>query len=234
VAAENLSVEADGLVAPEVGSWAETKYRLLALYDELFSMGMKHKWDQRVYIDLHAGAGYSRVRGTRKFLKSSPILALTVTEPFDNYVFCEDGSDLMEALKVRVARAAPQAQVAYVPGRCDTELESICKEIPRGSSSNKVLSLCVVDPFDFGLRFETLKKLSVFYIDLVALLAIGMDLNRNYDHYVAEALPHLQESFDLEVQGLRSQIVRNTPESCCKKNIMRSPGSSSQVALDHW
>lgn len=66
MAAENLSFEDDGLVAPEVGSWAETKYRLLALYDELFSMGMKHKWDQRVYIDLYAGAGYSRVRGTRK------------------------------------------------------------------------------------------------------------------------------------------------------------------------
>lgn len=33
---QNLFVENDGLVCPEVGSWADTKYRLLALYDELF------------------------------------------------------------------------------------------------------------------------------------------------------------------------------------------------------
>jgi hypothetical protein len=28
------------LATPEVDGWAETKYRLLALYDELFSAGM--------------------------------------------------------------------------------------------------------------------------------------------------------------------------------------------------
>ncbi len=75
---QNLFVEDDGLVCPEVGSWAETKYRLLALYDELFATGMKDKWDQRVYIDLYASAGYARVKGTKKILKGSPILALTV------------------------------------------------------------------------------------------------------------------------------------------------------------
>jgi hypothetical protein len=54
---QNLFVDNDGLPCPDVGSWAETKYRLLALYDELFWTGMKYKWDQRVYIDLYAGAG---------------------------------------------------------------------------------------------------------------------------------------------------------------------------------
>ena len=69
---QNLCVDDDGLMTPEVGGWAETKYRLLALYDELFSTGMKNKWDQRVYLDLYAGAGYSRIQGTSTFLKASP------------------------------------------------------------------------------------------------------------------------------------------------------------------
>ena len=86
----DLFVDNDGLPCPDVGSWAETKYRLLALYDELFSTGMKYKWHQRVYIDLYAGAGYARVKGTKKILKGSPILALTVTHPFDKYIFCEE------------------------------------------------------------------------------------------------------------------------------------------------
>jgi len=181
---QNLRADDDGLMTAEVGGWAETKYRLLALYDGLFSTGMKNKWDQRVYIDLYAGGGYSRIQGTSKFLKGSPIIALTVTDPFDKYIFCEEREDLLEALKARVRRTAPQANVAYIPGSCDTEIERIRKEIPKGSSTNKVLSLCLVDPFDFGLKFETLRKLSTVLVDFVVLLAIGMDANRNYEHYV--------------------------------------------------
>ena len=180
----SLHAEDDGLTCPEVGAWAETKYRLLALYDELFSTGMKNKWDKRVYIDLYAAAGYSRIQGTKTILKGSPIIALTVPDPFDKYIFCEESPELLVALKARVERIAPRAGVAFVPGSCDSEIDRICAEIPKGSSSNKVLSLCLVDPFDFGIKFETLRRLSDVFIDFVVLLAIGMDANRNYDHYV--------------------------------------------------
>ena len=181
---QNLHVDDDGLISPEVGAWAESKYRLLALYDELFSTGMKTKWDQRVYIDLYVGAGHSRVQGTNKFLKGSPIIALTVQNSFDKYIFCEESADLLSALEARVERVAPKAKVAYILGSCDTEIEKICGAVPKASASDKVLSLCLVDPFDFGLKFETLRKLSSVFIDFVVLLAIGMDANRNYDHYV--------------------------------------------------
>jgi hypothetical protein len=82
--------EDDGLTCPAVGPWAETKYRLLALYYELFSTGMKNKWDQRVYIDLYAGAGYCRIQGTKTILKGSPIIAMTLPNRFDRYIFCEE------------------------------------------------------------------------------------------------------------------------------------------------
>jgi three-Cys-motif partner protein len=191
---QNLRVADDGLMTPEVGGWAETKYRLLALYDELFSTGMKNKWDQRVYLDLYAVAGYSRIQGTSKFLKASPMIALTVTHPFDKYIFCEGREDLLDALKARVTRIGPQANVAYILGNCDAEIEKIYKQIPKGSSTNKVLSLCLVDPFDFGLKFETLRKLSTVFMDFVVLLAIGMDANRNYEHYVEDDSTKIDEA----------------------------------------
>jgi three-Cys-motif partner protein len=178
---QNLIVEDDGLICPEVGGWAESKYRLLALYDELFSTGMKYKWDERVYIDLYAGAGYSRVRGTNRILKGSPILALTVASPFDKYIFCEESSDKLAALRARTTRIAPQANVSFVPGNCDSQIEQICREVPKAKTA---LCMCLVDPFDFGIKFETLRRLSSFRIDFIVLLAIGMDANRNYDHYV--------------------------------------------------
>lgn len=183
-AGSHLRVDDDGLITPEVGGWAETKYRLLALYDELFSNGMKNKWHQRVYVDLYAGAGHSRIQGTSKFLKASPIIALTVSHPFDKYIFCEGRADLLAALKARVKRISPQADVSYILGNCDNEIDEIYKALPQGSSTNRVLSLCLVDPFDFGLKFETLRRLSTTFMDFVVLLAIGMDANRNYEHYV--------------------------------------------------
>ena len=189
-----LRVEDDGLICPEVGRWAESKYRLISLYDELFATGMKNKWDQRVYIDLYAGAGYSRIRETETRLKGSPILALTTQCPFDKYIFCEEQTELLGALTIRAKREAPTANVVFVPGTCDSQIERICNEIPRASSSNRVLSLCLVDPFDFGLKFATIRRLSNVYIDFLVLLAVGMDANRAYGHYVDGKNPKLDEA----------------------------------------
>jgi three-Cys-motif partner protein len=91
----------DGLITPEVGSWAENKYRQITLYDELFSKGMKNKWHQRVYIDLYAGAGYSRIKGAQAPVKGSPLIALSVSTPFDRYIFCEEDKGKLQALNVK-------------------------------------------------------------------------------------------------------------------------------------
>jgi three-Cys-motif partner protein len=183
--AENLHAEEDGLVTPEVGSWAEEKYRLIALYDELFSKGMKDKWDLRVYVDLYAGAGFGKVRGTEIRLKGSPLIALNVEYPFDKYIFCEQDPEKLDALRQRVARLAPKADVVFIKGSCDSGVDDILRAIPRGSTGRKVLSLCLVDPFDFGFKFDTLKRLSAAYMDFLVLLAAQMDANRNYDSYTA-------------------------------------------------
>lgn len=179
-----LGIE-DGLPCPEVGRWAETKYRLVQLYDSLFATGMKDKWDQRIYLDLYAGAGYSRIRGTSKILAGSPILALTVPHQFDKYIFCEENPDLLNALKTRVTKIAPEANVAYVNGDCNARIGEICREIPAGSKENTVLGLCFVDPFDLGIKFETLRRLSKYFMDFLCLLALYMDANRNYSRYVS-------------------------------------------------
>ena len=117
-------------------------------------------------------------------LKGSPIIALTVSCQFDKYIFCEESKDLLAALRARSARIAPDADVSYIHGNCDVNIDQVMGSIPKATPENRVLSLCVVDPFDFGVKFESLKELSKVYIDFVVLLAIGMDANRNYDHYV--------------------------------------------------
>jgi len=182
---ESSTVTNDGLPCPEVGSWAEIKYRLVSLYATLFSSGMKAKWDVRVYVELYAGAGYNRIRGTESIIAGSPIRALTVKDQFDKYIFCEESAELLDALKIRVKRAAPSANVSFILGDCDLQADKICSEIPPGSSQNRVLSLCFVDPFDIGIKFDTLRSLSKRYVDFLVLLALYMDANRAYVHYLS-------------------------------------------------
>ena len=184
----------DGMIIPEVGPWADSKYRHIALYDELFSSGMKNKWHQRIYVDLYAGAGYSRIKGSQAQVMGSPLIALSVSTPFDKYVFCEEDEEKLNALKKRVRTISPSANTAFVPGTCDECVDEILKAIPMGSASNRVLSLCLVDPFDFGFKFSTLKRLSARYMDFLILLAVEMDANRNYEHYVERGNTKLDEA----------------------------------------
>ncbi|HEX4485311.1 MAG TPA: three-Cys-motif partner protein TcmP, partial [Terriglobales bacterium] len=183
----------DGLVLPEVGAWAEKKHRLVSLYADLFSSAMKGKWGKRVYLELYAGAGYSRIRGSSRLILGSPLRALELKNMFDKYVFCEENPTNLDALKIRAKRHAPSAEIAYVLGNCNTNFSDVLSQIPTGSRNSTVLSLCFADPFDISLKFETLKKLSQRYIDFLVLLALYMDANRNHERYLREDAVRVDE-----------------------------------------
>jgi three-Cys-motif partner protein len=112
---------------------------------------MREKWASRIYAEPYAGAGYSRIRGTSKLIAGSPIRALSLKQPFDKYIFCEELPEKLAALEVRANRHAPNAKVKYVEGDCNLRVGDIIEAIPHGS----VLTLCFADPFDIGLRFES-------------------------------------------------------------------------------
>src|ERR1019366_5272252 len=178
---ELVLVQDDGLACSEVGGWTEEKHRLVSLYSTLFSSGTKDKWGKRVYIELYAGPGHSKIRDTSRIIAGSPIRALSVKDPFDKYIFCEENPTYLEALRVRVKGVAPEAKVVYISGDCNKHANDILSE-----TNGTGLSLCFADPFDIGLKFETLRTLSNCRIDFVVLLAVYSDANRAYKRYVME------------------------------------------------
>lgn len=177
-------LEDDGLIAPEVGPWVDTKYRIVNLYNHLFSTGMKRKWDCRVYIDLFAGEGRSKIRGTNRILPGSPLLALGVLDKFDKYIFCETSADKLAVLKQRVARGYPNVDVTYIGGDCNVKVGKIIEAIPSPSRTRKVLSFCFVDPYNIRIQFKTINALSELFMDFLIVLAGGMDANRNERNYI--------------------------------------------------
>lgn len=188
-----MDVANDGLFSPEVGNWADEKHAVVSLYAKLFSMGMKNKWHERVYIELYAGAGYNKIRESSRVIAGSPILALLLPDAFDRYIFCEADPRSIEALEVRVKRAAPSANVTFIEGDCNQRIDDILAEIPQHSKDHRVLSLCFVDPYDIGIRFATLHRLSVKFVDFLLLLALYMDAARNQDNYVKEEAVKINE-----------------------------------------
>jgi three-Cys-motif partner protein len=187
---EELEWQDDGLQMWETGPWAEKKYRVLDNYMQMFSSGMKNLWDKRVYVDLYAGCGCVKVESTGKVLKGSPLLALSVVNPFDKYIFCEKGDDKniwrIDALRSRVKKLSDGKEVEVIDGDCNEKIDEIISKIPK-KYGQKVLTFCFVDPFSLDLQFNTLRKLATEHrTDFLVLLALMMDANRNVVHYEKE------------------------------------------------
>jgi three-Cys-motif partner protein len=177
-----LGIE-DGLVMNEdVGTWSAEKYGAVRIYAQIFTRTMASKWKSLAYLDLYAGAGQSQVKGTGEILLGSPLIALSLDVQFHSYVFCERDPSKLDALKIRVQRHFPEANVKFIRGDCNQAIPEIAAAVPAGS-----LTLCFVDPYRLDIRFDTVRALANGRsIDFLCLLASRMDAGRNPHNYTKE------------------------------------------------
>lgn len=181
-----LVVEDDGLLTYDVGPWAADKYRYVGMYAELFATGMKNHWDQRVYLDLFAGPGHSRLRDTQRLVLASPMIALSLPDPFDKYIFADGDDHALRALETRVSRVADALKVSYVHGDVNQKRDEVIAQIPRGPGE-RVLGFCFLDPYSVNIDFSTVEALAEDRaMDFLVLLALYVDANRNLAGYVRE------------------------------------------------
>jgi len=178
----------DGLHTPDVGEWGVEKYLRVWMYDEIFTTSMKEKW-KRTYVDLFAGAGHAFLKDSGRAVLSSAMLALHVPHRFDRYVLCEANPTRMAALRERVRRAAPEADVVLLEGDANRIAQSIVHAIPSDS-----LAFCFADPFGTNIRLSTIRVLAAARrMDFLILLALGMDANRNKEIYRSEESTRLDD-----------------------------------------
>lgn len=173
----------DGLETPDVGIWALDKYSILRYYNHMFGTGMKKKWDMRVYIDLFAGPGKVRIRDNGRIVLGSPLIALDIEDQYDAYIFCEEKQVNLDALIDRVGKKPSNSRIEYLHGDCNDKVDDILKILSEESRGKSMLSFCFIDPYSLKIKFDTLRKLSHFRIDILMLMALGMDVNRNLHLY---------------------------------------------------
>jgi three-Cys-motif partner protein len=122
---------------------------------------MKNKWQCRVYIDLFAGSGRSRIKGTNRIVAGLPDRGAECRAEIDRYIFCERSPEKLRALETRVSRDYSAADVSFQPGDANESVDDILTKIPQHTKGFKCYSFCFVDPYNLkDLAFATIDRLS--------------------------------------------------------------------------
>jgi three-Cys-motif partner protein len=135
------------------------------------------------YIDFYAGPGIVSCRDELSW--GSPLMALQCCHRFGQHIFVESDAPAAASLATRSQRLAQRGEdVTILCGRCEDRLSEVLALCP-----TKQFVLALVDPFRVEFSFESLRTLSTRYkrLDLILLLADGMDLTRNVAQAVASS-----------------------------------------------
>jgi three-Cys-motif partner protein len=188
-----IEVQSDGLSTPVVRQWSIEKYKLVGSYCDIFTTGMKYKWDQLVYVDLFAGAGYAKIKETGKIYRNSALLAMSIPIPFTKYILCEQDDERFEALEARVKRDFSHLNYELINGDSNQNVSKVINAIPPFKKGNTLLPFCFVDPYSLNLNFTTIQLLGKGLMDFLILQALHMDANRNFDSYIKDENTRISE-----------------------------------------
>jgi three-Cys-motif partner protein len=179
-----IEVEKDDQLIAEARLWSLEKYRLFGCFCDIFTRGIHNIWNQLVYIDLFAGAGYAKIRETGKIYKSSSLIALSLPVPFTKYILCEKDEERFAALSKRISRDHPDKNISLFNVDSNSAIRKVIDAIPSFGKGNTQLPFCFVDPYSLDLDFTIIKALGEYRkMDFLILQALYMDANRNLKNY---------------------------------------------------
>lgn len=172
----DLTRASDGLWARPVGDWSLVKHFYLTRAIDMFTKAMREK-KELIYVDLFAGPGRCIIRGSRKEVDGSPLIALKSTYKFHKYIFVENNIEGMNALKQRIDRLGIDVQCDYLEKDCNTCIDDIREHL-----SSDMLALTFIDPTGLQIAWQSVKKLTTgVRMDLLLNFMYGIALKRNLE-----------------------------------------------------
>ena len=154
----------DGLDTRPSGEYALEKLDIVNRCINMFSTAMKNQaWISSLnYVDLLAGPGKNKIRETGEIRLGSPLLALTATDPFDNYYFVEADAAYHSDLITRAKSSKDFAKVKSFPYDCNRAVDDIVHNISQLDKSNPAkssLNIVFVDSEGLEVNWKTVEKL---------------------------------------------------------------------------
>jgi len=131
------------------------------------------------YIELFSGPGRSLIRGTKRIIDGSPLVAFKAAEasvPFTEMHFNDFDAQKSSAVDARI-RALGGAPICY----SDPADVAVDKMVAAANPSG--LHFAFLDPYNLeGLSFDIIRKLSKLKVDMLIHVSV-QDLQRNLDDY---------------------------------------------------
>jgi three-Cys-motif partner protein len=211
----------DGLIVDDVGKWAIEKHARVQAYIEIASATRAKyvpppQWRAGAsYIELFSGPGRSLIRGTKRVIDGSPLVAYKAAQlsgvPFTTIHLNDFDATKSAAVDKRI-RALGGAPVCY-NDTADVAVDKIVAAVnPRG------LHFAFLDPYNLeGLSFDIIRKLSKLKVDLLIHVSVH-DLQRNLDDYSRPG-----DVLDTFAPGWRDQVDPN-----------QSINSFRAALMDYW
>ena len=150
------------------GLHTKRKLDVLAKYLAAYVTVMKKREFELFYVDGFAGSGASTAKSgnaedtdptlfdTDVLIEGSPIRALTVTPPFDRYVFVDSKAKNVASLN-RLADEFPDRRISVHQGDANVVLTDICREI---SVKRMARAVVFLDPYGRSVNWQTIEALA--------------------------------------------------------------------------
>lgn len=143
----------DGLETREVGRWWDRKVAVVDYLSDMFSTGMKRRWDRRAYVELFAGPGRSWDRHRHVFTAGSAIRAMRF--PYTDWAFVDLDPRATRPLRARLDMELHGDRAHVFTGDCNRAAGPIRDVIPQ----QRTITLAFVDPTAWEVRFDTIAEL---------------------------------------------------------------------------
>ncbi len=166
-----------GFRLDEIGRWSEIKLEIVQKYARAYSTIFSAKGQARfrhIYIDAFAGAGANISKETGRLIPGSPLNALYVLPPFDEYFLIDLDGEKLEMLRELVGK---KPNVHTYQGDCN---KILLEEIfPQVRYDEYKRALCLLDPYGLHLTWPVIEKAGrMKTIDMFLNFPV-MDMNRN-------------------------------------------------------
>jgi three-Cys-motif partner protein len=161
----------------EINYWSEIKLDIVREYASAYSKilhAQKNPTLKHIYIDAFAGAGIHISKNTGEFVAGSPLNALLVKPPFEEYHLIDLDSEKTDSLhKI----AGDRSDVTIYEGDCNTIL--LEKVFPRARFKAYRRALCLLDPYGLHLNWEVMRTAGQMKTIEIFLNFPIADMNRN-------------------------------------------------------
>ncbi len=158
-----------------IGTWSEAKLRIIREYAKPYSAILKNQYGfSHAYIDAFAGAGWHISRDTDDLVPGSPLNALMVEPPFDDYYFVDINRKKVHALQEFVGKR-PDVHVYH--GDSNQVLHNLI--FPKIRWEDRRRALCLLDPYGLHLDWRVIERAAQMETIEIFLNFPTLDMNRS-------------------------------------------------------